>query len=93
MPRLLLLPDFLLLLLLYFLLDEHALANSNFESECNDEGIHFVELAGIWPVDHAVAEEFDSLLEVVVEGRVDYLLVAGLGGVYKRKKKTMRISS
>ena len=64
-------------LLLDFLLDEHALPDGHLEAQCDDERVHFVELAGVGAVDHAVPEELDPLLEVLVEGGVDNFLVAG----------------
>lgn len=56
--------------------DEEAFADGDFEGEGDDEGIHFVEFAMVRPVDHPVAEELDSLAEIVVERSVDYFLVA-----------------
>jgi hypothetical protein len=61
---------------LYLFLDEEAFADGHFEGESDDKCIHFVELAVVRAVNHPVAEQFNSFAEVVIEGSVDYFLVA-----------------
>ena len=63
-------------LVLHLLLDEKSLSHRDLQGEGDDEGVHFVELAVVRAVDHAVPEYLHPLAEVLEECGVDHFLIA-----------------